>query len=213
MSRAPVITQVGMASITYKGREYVLDPSLSNMAKIQDHAQLVHSLVGSGVHPETRLAAAVEVLQACCSSQDDADEIHWMCYGAEVSKPRVRNGSVVGWVRRKQDPVVSPIHAICIAAQLVRHGIFANYEHEHDEEDSEPDVFRPEKMAAIAQAHLGLSRDDAWSLSMSSLVNALQEKFPPPPEVQARKRLRDRYDELIKIREAHAARKKARRNK
>lgn len=205
-----IITQVGMAAIDYDGERYTLNPSLAAMAKLRDHASLVDSLLGSDKSDTERTEAAHTILMACCDK-----DLYPLLVGVVESKPRVRSGVVVGYQNKRHEPPVSSVHAICMASQMVRHGIFGVQPERPDTKPTEDadytPVFKPEKMAAMAQAHLGVSQQEAWSMTMTSILLALNEKYPPPPEAVARQRLADNYDNLIKRREQHEARKAARR--
>lgn len=205
-----IITQVGMAAIDYDGERYTLNPSLAAMARLRDHASLVDSLLGQDKSDSERMEASHKILMACCDK-----DLCPLLSGWVESKPRVRNGVVVGYQNKRHDPLISATHAVCIAAQMVRHGIFGVQPERPDEgkkEDSDyTPVFKPEKMAAMAQAHLGVSQQEAWGMTMTSILLAMNEKYPPSPEAVARQRLADNYDNLIKRREQHEARKAARR--
>lgn len=159
-----VRTSIGEIGIAYKEREVVLRPSLYAMSKLDKPVQVFVTLFAEGASSRDRFHAALDVIQAC-TDEDISEFTGWM--GS-------RYGTWVGG--HIPFPDLLPL-----ARTLMRHGVVGvvpalpgpakpgDYSEEFD-----PRVF-----VSQAIAHLGMSEEDAWNLTVTGFVLAMRAKYPP----------------------------------
>lgn len=182
----PALTEIGEIGLDYKGREYLLRPSLAAMTRVGAPAEIVEAfaLLHGGPPPlfgvaeldRPRIArwrrdqfmSALNVLHACCD--DDLSEL-------------------IGGVtpRMTYQPGAMPLANITILARdLLRHGVVGDVPVDPRAQKKGKYVpeFHAREHASTAMAHLGLSEADAWRMTMTSLILALRAKYPPSAEAQ-----------------------------
>lgn len=179
-----IITEIGEAGVTVDGHEFVFRPTLANIARIGTPREIVDAFVCLYARPDLtphewrnrqivaehwrrQIEWAATILYACC---DDPDV-----------------GRLVGSVHppRRYAPGLLPAEAmVAIARQLIRHGVVGDVKKENTsgEKGEYQSEFKAAELAAFAQAHLGVSTAEAWGMTVTSIVQALQAKYPPPKE-------------------------------
>lgn len=177
-----VLTEIGEASAQLGDRIFVFRPSLAHIAEIGTPAEIVeayallHSFPPVAPHPSAQprvnrshyyaqLGMAVQVLYCCCDDPDVGDLV-----GSCHPPYKFKAGAM------------SPDAVIAIARQMMRHGVVGvmpdAQRPKADRDDYTPE-FSAIDMATIAQVHLGVSVDEAWSMTMTSLLRAMAMKYPP----------------------------------
>lgn len=177
-----VLTEIGEASAQLGDRIFVFRPTLAHIAEIGTPAEIVeafallHSLPPMAPQPSAQprvnrshfyaqLGMAVQVLYTCCDDPDVGDLV------GSVHPPY-----------KYQPGAMSSQAVIAIARQMLRHGVAGvipdSQRQRSKSEDYTPE-FKAVEMAAIAQAHLGVSMSDAWDMTMTSLLRAMAIKYPP----------------------------------
>lgn len=179
-----VLTEIGEASAQLGDRIFVFRPTLAHIAEIGTPAEIVeafallHSLPPAAPHPSAQprvnrshyyaqLGMAVQVLYCCCDDPDVGDLV-----GSCHPPYKFKSGAM------------APDAVIAIARQMMRHGIVGVMpEADRPKSSAGGEDYTPEfkavEMAAIAQAHLGVSMSDAWDMTMTSLLRAMAIKYPP----------------------------------
>lgn len=178
------LTAIGEVGIEIKGRSYLLRPSLFAMTRIGSAKEIVEcSALLLGTEPLTpgykilglnavqrfrrdRLRAALTVL-AACATEDIGDLI----------------GGITP--RMAYSPGKLPISDILAIAQgLIWHGVMGNVDPNSNKRPANEkkeylSEFDASSFVYSAVAHLGLSEAEAWNLTMTGFVIAMQAKFPP----------------------------------
>jgi hypothetical protein len=178
------LTAIGEVGIEVKGRSYLLRPSLFAMTRIGSPTEIVEAcalLLGKeplapgfkilGLNAvqrfkRDRLRAALTVWFAC-STEDVGDLIGGIT-------PRMAYSP--GWL---------PISDIVAIAQgLIWHGVMGNIDPNSNKRPANEKKeylkeFEASSYVYSAVAHLGLSESEAWNLTMTGFVSAMQAKFPP----------------------------------
>lgn len=168
-------TQVGELAVQVGLRRWLFRPSLLAMSRLGPPEHIVHvfAAVHGGFSSEAFLLA-VEVLWACC--EGDASDL-------------------TGYVRMygKWVPGLLPPEDVVVLAQsLMTHGVTGAVPPElpsqagSDRQQYTPG-FRAAETAALAMAHLGLSEQEAWHMTMTGVVLAMRAKYhdPSKPSVEA----------------------------
>ena len=138
-------------------------PSLRNIASLGTPVEIIalfESVMGEST--QLQMVDAMGVLWACCETPDAAHEaIGYLGEG----------DAVLG--------KMEPVHKIHIARHLMLHGMVGDVEIVPDNKTTGPiKEFKASNFAALAIAHLGMSQADAWDMSMTALITALNAKFP-----------------------------------
>ena len=162
-----VITEAGEVGLSCGPLpQIVLRPTLHAMSRIGEPKEIVE--IAARIFGGN--ATAMDVLQviwSCC--EDDASGYTgYVSFDEESQKPVYVSGAM------PLDDVV------VIAAHLLEHGVIGKTKHKpkHKQPSSSNSEFVAADYAALAIAHLGMSEREAWATSMTTLVNALQSKFP-----------------------------------
>lgn len=156
-----------------------LRPSFNNIAKLGDPRELIavfQSVMGAtepylsyGLHD-------VEIPTRDMLQIADAMAVLWACNEVEESDAAQSIGYFgdAGYV-----PGSMPdLHKIHIARHLLLHGMIGAIEVKPKADAAPMTEFKITQFVALAMAHLGMSQSDAWGLSMTALVEALNAKFP-----------------------------------
>lgn len=180
-----VITDIGQVGINTPSGRFILTPSLAAIASLEDPAEMYSDLT----HPETphqwRIETAHRVILACSPDKSIAQFLG----RRKIGKPRVRRGVKT---TRYATAYVDDIHAIAIADNLMFHGMIGKVETTVKPKESDfTSTFKPIEWMAAAVAHLGVTEQSAWQMTMTSILNALKTKFPPSEKEKAR----DSYDD------------------
>lgn len=147
----PILTEIGQVGImTGDGREYVLHPSLFNMAAIGSPEEIV--ITYAALHGSDALNAARVVLLACGGELELVG-----CYGEAGEMPDADQ--------------------IIIARHLMQHGIVGKVKKSSGSGKYSPRFDASEYIDA-ARIHFGMTQADAGDLTMTQLGRMLDMKFP-----------------------------------
>lgn len=186
-SNRPVNTLIDLPSIIVRMRANVLigdamvqagdvsvlfRPSLANITQIGSPTEIVeaYALVMADEAPWfERLTRCMDVLYAC-ADRFDADVERMIGHYNPIK-------------RRYTPGRIEPRAVIAIACQMMRHGVIGDMERQRTKQgDDYTREFLAVDMAAMAQAHLGVSVDESWQMTMTSIVRAMASKFPLPED-------------------------------
>lgn len=140
----------------------LLKPSLANIAKLGTPAEIV-SVFESVMCDAPHIYDVLAVLWACCE-YDDPDAAG-LVLGYHADK-----GYVAGSMQAD--------HQAHIARHLLLHGMIGAVDIKPKAGSKPIKEFKATEFVALAIAHLGMSQAEAWGLSMTALVAALNAKFP-----------------------------------
>lgn len=171
-----ILTEIGEVGV-YAGEHVLrLRPSLYAMSRLGDPAEIVETFatVMGGADDEAQarrlFQAALGVIYACASEDVDPSSLFGTYEAAAGSLEYVPGTALVE-------------HVVPIARCLLKHGVTGALpplpRRPGDDEPAYVKEFVARDHVAIAMAHLGLSEQEAWSLTMTGLVGALRAKFPP----------------------------------
>lgn len=171
--------EAGELAVSTATHDYLFRPSLAAMASLGSPAEIVELFALIHSQPAIRqaylalsyrqwerdvLSASYDVLAACC--EDDVTPL--------LGYVGSRYGS---WIPGAMPSEDMP-H---LARSLMRHGITGNVKLRGKPKSSDySDEFHAKDFVATAIAHLGLSEDDAWNMTMTSFSAAMQSKFGKP---------------------------------
>lgn len=103
----------------------------------------------------------------------DARIVLWACAEGNLDKAHMILGS--GF----ENGALDAEQLIILARHMLIHGIIGPQQEISAATSSPPlEKFEASTFASLAVAHLGVSVEDAWNMSMTSLVQALKAKFP-----------------------------------
>lgn len=165
-----ILTDIGEIGVHLGDRVYILRPSLYAMTQLGSPASIVETYavvmadLDQGPHRWHQFSEALRVIHAC--SEEDLSDVFGYFNGRDK------------YVRKLADMA----DILPLARCLIQHGVTGvNKPVARRAEDSSDYVkeFNAAEHVAMAVAHLGMSERDAWNCTMTSLVAALQAKFPP----------------------------------
>ena len=157
-----ILTAVGEIGVHAAGVDYKLRPSLYAMSKLGEPRDIVRVFVNVMSEPPD-FTDALGVLFACC--EDDVSEV----FGYNGLDGKYIAGAA------SQDDVVP------LARCLLKHGVTSALPAlpvRADAEDQYTDEFDARACASLAIAHLGMTSEQAWSMTMTEIMGALRAKFP-----------------------------------
>lgn len=158
-----VITEAGEVGVQCAPLPLIIfRPTLHAMSRIGEPAEIVQiaaRMFGGGAS----ILDAIRVLWAC--TEDDADAY---------------TGFIAGDDAPAYTPGAMPVHdLLVIAAHLLEHGLIGKSKQKaHSQKSSANTEFVAADYVVLAIAHLGMSERAAWATTMTTLVAALQSKFP-----------------------------------
>lgn len=185
--------EAGELAVSTATKDYLFRPSFAAMASLGSPTEIVELFGALYSTPEINpvypaesyrrwekevLGVAYDVLTACCD--DDVTPL-------------------IGHVGSKYDSWVPgampPEHMIPLARSLMKHGITGNIKlrGKPKQEDYTSD-FKAKDFVASAIAHLGLSEDEAWNMTMTTFATAMRAKFGSPKEEELND-IADRHDD------------------
>ena len=168
-----VITAIGQVGIDTPTKKYILTPTLSAIASLDDPVETYLDLADNNTSHEWRVQCAHNVILACSDDKSISQYLGLQVVG----KPRLRRGVVV---RRYNEHYIDDVHAVCIAESLLYHGMVGKVEYKAPvSSDAYSNEFNPLQWVSAVVAHLGLSERDAWGMTMTSILNAMKTKYPP----------------------------------
>lgn len=192
------LTAIGEIGITAKSRDFLFRPSLYAMSLLDDPVKSfadIHSPATDRETERARFMASVEVLQACID--EDISEL-------------------VGETGSRHDlwkpGLINPEKIVILASSLIRHGLIGPKFDNDDIGEKKKDYsekFDPAGIVALAIAHLSMSEQQAWDMTVTGFVMAMRAKFPPPPRTTPNvKELDAMMDWLDKVNAAEKAQKR-----
>lgn len=165
-------TLIGQAMVQTEDISVLFTPSLSNITQIGSPTEIVeaYALVMADEAPWfERLTRCIDVLYAC-ADRFDADVERMIGHYNPIK-------------RRYTPGRIEPRAVIAIACQMMRHGVIGDMERQRTKQgDDYTREFLAVDMAAMAQAHLGVSVDESWQMTMTSIVRAMASKYPLPDD-------------------------------
>lgn len=192
-----VLTRVGHAAVTIKGERFLFVPSLANISSMADPVATYANLYGHSGADAMR-EAAIEVLTACCDKPGIEKHIGRQRIGKTHYKRSKRGGLIS--INNYTDVFIDDAHLFAIAQNLMLHGLIGVSPKRPTPENQKPQydtTFKAEEYAAAAMAHLGMSSAEAWSLTMTELLLAMNAKFPPTKEEVSQMKALDDYDRAM----------------
>lgn len=165
-----ILTEIGEIGVHAGEAVYRLRPSLYAMSRIGDPKEIVevYATVMSDAlsKPAQREQFRDALAVIHCCSEDDLS-------------------GVFGYFNERLKYVVKaaePAHILPLARCLLKHGItgaLPPLPRRAGEEPEYIDKFAARDHVAMAMAHLGVSEQDAWRMTMTGLIAAMRAKFPP----------------------------------
>lgn len=160
----PVLIEAGDVGIYGQGVEpFVLRPSLRNIAALGTPAEIVAMFA--------RVMGPVDAADVWGAIMD-ARIVLWACAEGAVENADVVLGS--GFERGALDAE----QVVALARHMLLHGMIGPLQPDASEGARPLEEFEASTFVSLAVAHLGTSVEDAWDMSMTSLVQALKAKFP-----------------------------------
>lgn len=192
------LTRIGHASIKVGDTVYRLIPSIGNISSLGDPIGAYADAHGER-GPEAMLDACKEILLACCDREGLDAHIGLQRIGKTRARPDGRGGFI--YTTNYNTSYIDDVHLVCIARDLIHHGMIGNSPERPKNPGSSgggfKQEFKAEEYAALAMAHLGMSSAEAWSITMTELMQAMHQKFPPTKAEQSQMRALDEYDQAM----------------
>lgn len=191
------LTAIGEVGIETGGRSYLLRPSLFSMSQIGTPADIVET-AAILISPEPtepyllkafrklRFDRALTVLYACAGDQDIGELVGGLVPAnqpqAEVFSRVFKLGELasLNYRPRYVAGALPMADIVALAQALIRHGIMGDVE-ATAAAGTPMKEFKAADFVATAIAHLGMSESDAWNMTMTSFVQVMHSKYPPPP--------------------------------
>ena len=160
----PVLIEAGDVGIYGQGVDpFILRPSLRNIAALGTPAEIVAMFA--------RVMGPVDAADVWGAIMD-ARIVLWACAEGAVENADVVLGS--GF----ENGALTAEQVVALARHMLMHGVVGAAQPEASTDTKPLEEFEAATFASLAVAHLGTSLEDAWDMSMTSLVQALKAKFP-----------------------------------
>ena len=188
-----VNTSIGEIGVSVNGRDFLFRPSLFAMQRLDDPIRSfvdIHNTDRSKNAENQRFIASVEVLEACCDD-DISDLVGFM-------SPRYRGDSFAGFSWRIGR--INFVDCVILASSLIRHGVIGVVPQQSKKNEGKySSKFEPRELAALAMAHLGMSEDEAWNLTVTGFILAMRAKYPDPEAEKQQKNEENlaKYDKIM----------------
>lgn len=165
----PVITDIGQFVVCIDNEEFFFIPSFLNMTKIGTPTEIVEIFsivfgVTDNISEQLAIDTVNKVLTACCESDCSV---------------------ITGYLNGDNDKITQiegllPIEdRIILAQHLLKHGLIGEIEKKKKNEGTDySHEFHAKKFVYMAVAHLNMSEDKAWNMSMTAFQEAMNAKFP-----------------------------------
>lgn len=198
-----VNTSIGEVLVTARvdGRatDFLFRPSFSALSRIGAPEQIesvikgcldcMESLTSGLINPEYRYSC-VSMINACCEDE----EITRALFGYWQVKSRKGEERLV-FIEGAE----TAENTIVLANHLVKWGVVGKPKRRVTEGDKVKKDFDPFEYVGSAIAHLGLSTNEAWQLTMTEFQAAIDAKFPPEKPIKDSQDISDdRYDEMMR---------------
>lgn len=191
------LTRIGHCAIRVGPITYRLTPSIGNISSLADPIAAYADAHGEN-GDEAMLEACKEIVLACCDRDGLEKHIGQQQVGKARARPDGRGGFIV--TRSYTDHYIDDVHLVCIARNLIHHGLIGDAPKRPTAPDAKASYgadFKAEEYAAAAMAHLGMSSAEAWSMTMTELMQAMHQKFPPTGKEQSQMKALDEYDRAM----------------
>lgn len=183
----------GEFGVSFEGEEYTFRPSFYALAQIGGAQDLASALQRIQNRNKSGFACALHVLSVCC----DKDASRLLGYYKDL---RGELKYVAGRL---------PMSDIwTLGVKLLVNGVVGDPEVNRKlkpvkEESARQDSgFDPAEFAASAMAHLSLSGEDAWSMTLKEFQRAMMMKFPQAfADIPTREEYKDTVARVKRIRE------------
>lgn len=165
------------------GREFTFTPSLVNIARLGEPAEIVSLYVS--LHGAKADSDSAFILSTLCDQEDPTPAVGW--HSEENGDPVWHEG-FLGFEAR-----------VLLARHLMLHGIAGKAKPGQQSQQSQGKYsteFHVSEYVSAARVHLGLSKDEALALSMTEFQTLLRMKFPETEEKQVP--TREEYDKFMK---------------
>jgi len=183
----------GEFGVTVDGVEYVFRPSFRALASLGTPDELAAMLDRVQRATKGGFAAALAALSACCDDESVSDVIGFY---------RDVGGKLRYVQKRLPWEDVYVLGARCLIYGMVGDTKDAK---RIKPSDKPPKQFNPAEFASVAMVHLGLSRDDAWNMTMHELQRAMMVKHPDMvQDLPTKEEYRTAVDTVKRIREKAA---------
>lgn len=176
-----VLTSIGEQGISVGDRHVLLRPSLLNMTRLGSPKEIVATFVAVCGQPRLsgnpwldkeqlkrwkrrQFEAALDVM-ICCADEPIHDLV-----GHVNERGRYIRGAL-------------PLEDIVgLAFGLLKHGLMGDAVQKSRTASRKDysDEFKARDIVAAAMAHLGATESDAWNMTMTSYIAAMNSKFPTP---------------------------------
>ncbi|EMM0110664.1 DUF6246 family protein [Providencia rettgeri] len=204
-----VLTDVGQFTAVVDGKSYCFTPSFSAMARLAKDSLTrltdVFVTIHGGKFPKinnpdiakqvepvcfARMAMACkEVMEVCCN-----ENISNLIGSLSINRK--------GWLSYRAG-YIELEDIIKLARHLMRHGIMGDQKPDEDEEPQGKftNEFDPRVYVYLAVAHLGISEQEAWGMTMTGFRAAMEAKFPrsEKDKIPSNKRYEEAMDWADKI--------------
>lgn len=174
-------TAIGEIGIQYNGQSFTLRPSLYNMQQIgtpEEIAETVQLVISAKYRMLEGLPHALNELYACekvigcCANADIPADV----FGQPELMPLDNGLSEMRW----QNGIETAETMIAIAQALIVAGIAGapNADRVKSRKSKDQSPFDPLEYVGVIIAHLGMSTNDAWQMTMIEFQRAFDAKFP-----------------------------------
>lgn len=189
------ITAVGMVGLKVDGYHFVLNPSLNAMTRI-DNPVKAYVALHDADDIESAINVAYDVLLAC--SNDAAIETYFRDAQKVIKKPRWSAKRYTVGVYEDQAHI-APDTAIILARHLLYHGLIGDVKRTELDKKAGAynETFDALAIAASAQAGLGVSSSEAWSMTMTSIARAMLLKYPKDEKQRTQESILDDYEAML----------------
>lgn len=164
----------GEAAVIANGREYIFRPSLRNIGNLSsDPSEIVKIATSIAEGGESAYLTALDVMYSCYSGEDDIFPVVGGYETKEFTCP-------YSGIKRQPTQFVNGYMAveavILLSLILLKNGMSGK-------DRNNPDAghlskFDPAYFVGVASAHLSISPDSAWNMTMIELQSALEAKYP-----------------------------------
>ncbi|ENA0807216.1 DUF6246 family protein [Providencia rettgeri] len=204
-----VLTDVGQIAVIVDGKPYHLIPSFSAMARLSQNSTTrltdIFVTVHGGRFPNLKNPMLAKSAEAICFANMvmECKEVIEKCCNEKVSA-LIGNLSVnrKGWLSYREGRLKLQ-DIITLARHLMRHGIMGDQKPDEDEDPQGKftNEFDPRVYVYLAVAHLGISEQEAWGMTMTGFRAAMEAKFPrsEKDKIPSNKRYEEAMDWADKI--------------
>lgn len=184
-----VITAIGQVGIRVNDRNILLNPSFNSMSRLGDAQAIVElfaAVHGSG-YPQHQLSGSEWLTAAYKRGYAEMVMAAWRivtaCTDEDITDVTGTYRVLPNGNLRCTPGAMSVEDMIQLGRHLIVHGVTGVQEREdYGKKDGEySDKFDVSAFVYLAVAHLGLSEESAWGMTMTGFRAAMKAKYPPDP--------------------------------